>query len=264
MRIETRCSDLAHFETAPNAWSGIVSIFAHVPPDLRRAVHRRVVAGLRPGGVLILEAYTPEQLRLGTGGPPAAELTMDLATLEGELARLVFEVAGEREREVFEGRYPRGRGHVVQIVGRKPLDDRSRRQGVQPRSPQGAAWPTATYARSVPAPAFKGLPQHGSAPAHELLGAPLRQPEDRVAALAESRDGGEARQAQGLIQALARSQVPLCGERVLRHPDAPPGEGDQAAAGRREAFDAQGALGRLRLGPRGRRTRQPTQARRPR
>ena len=52
-----------------------------------------------------------------------AEMTMDLATLEDELAGLVFEVARELEREAFEGRYHRGRGHVVQIVGRKPLDD---------------------------------------------------------------------------------------------------------------------------------------------
>jgi SAM-dependent methyltransferase len=123
VEIVTCRSDLAHFAIAPNTWMGIVSIFAHVPPDLRRAVHRRVVAGLRPGGVLILEAYTPEQLRFGTGGPPVVELTMDLATLEDELAGLVFEVAREREREVFEGRYHRGRGHVVQIVGRKPADD---------------------------------------------------------------------------------------------------------------------------------------------
>ena len=77
---------------------------------------------LRPGEVLILEAYTLEQLRLGTGGPPVAELSIDLATLEDELAGLVFEVARKREREVFEGRYHHGRGHVVQISGRKPAD----------------------------------------------------------------------------------------------------------------------------------------------
>jgi SAM-dependent methyltransferase len=123
VRITTHHGDLAHFAIAPNAWSGIVSIFAHVPPDLRRAVHRGVVAGLRPGGVLILEAYTPEQLRFGTGGPPVAELTMELATLQDELAGLVFDVACEREREVHEGRYHSGRGHVVQIVGRKPAQE---------------------------------------------------------------------------------------------------------------------------------------------
>jgi hypothetical protein len=47
-------------------------------------------------------------------------LTRDLATLGVELAGLVFDVAHEREREVFEGRYHRGRGHVVQIVELKP------------------------------------------------------------------------------------------------------------------------------------------------
>ncbi|WP_200389711.1 hypothetical protein [Thiocapsa imhoffii] len=123
LNMDTRsAADLPQFKIQPNAWSGIVSIFAHVPPDLRRAVHRRVVEGLRPGGVLILEAYTPEQLRFGTGGPPVAELTMSLATLQVELDGLMFEVARECEREVFEGRYHQGRGHVVQIIGRKPVD----------------------------------------------------------------------------------------------------------------------------------------------
>lgn len=64
----------------------------------------------------------PEQLRFGTGGPSVPELTMDVATLEDELAGLVFDVAHERERQVFKGRYHRGRGHVVQIVGRNPAD----------------------------------------------------------------------------------------------------------------------------------------------
>ncbi|WP_242467769.1 hypothetical protein [Thiocapsa imhoffii] len=51
-----------------------------------------------------------------------AEMTMVLATLDDEIAGLVFEVARECEREVFEGRYHQGRGHVVQIVGRKPAE----------------------------------------------------------------------------------------------------------------------------------------------
>jgi hypothetical protein len=41
---------------SPNAWSGIGAIFTHVPPDLRRTVHQRVVDGLLPGGVVILQA----------------------------------------------------------------------------------------------------------------------------------------------------------------------------------------------------------------
>ncbi|MBA1147570.1 class I SAM-dependent methyltransferase [Ectothiorhodospiraceae bacterium WFHF3C12] len=118
--IETICSDLAEYSIAPGAWAAIVSIFAHVPPDLRRATHRQVVAGLQPGGVLILEAYTPAQVSYGTGGPPSAEMMMDMAGLRTELEGLELVVACERERAVHEGKYHCGLAHVVQVVGRKP------------------------------------------------------------------------------------------------------------------------------------------------
>lgn len=118
--LDIICTDLAHYSIDPGYWAGIVSIFAHVPADLRRSLHRDVVNGLRPGGVLILEAYTPHQLAYATGGPKTAEMTMDLARLEAELEGLVFDTAVECEREVIEGKYHTGLGHVVQLVGRKP------------------------------------------------------------------------------------------------------------------------------------------------
>ena len=69
VEIETVATDLADYSIAVAAWAGIVATFAHLPPALRRRVHRDVVAGLQPGGVFILEAYTPAQLAFGTGGP---------------------------------------------------------------------------------------------------------------------------------------------------------------------------------------------------
>ncbi len=117
--IACECSDLADYAIEPGAWAGIVSIFGHMPPDLRRQVHAQVVNGLRPGGVFIVEAYTPNQLDYGTGGPPVADMMMDVATLEAELPGLVFDFAREREREVVEGRYHTGAGHVVQLVARR-------------------------------------------------------------------------------------------------------------------------------------------------
>jgi SAM-dependent methyltransferase len=119
-RVDFVHADLADFPIEPSAWAGVVSIFAHLPPPVRRTVHRRLVDGLRPGGVLILEAYTPDQLAHGTGGPPTADLMMDLETLRDELAGLVLEVGREVEREVREGTLHQGKSAVVQVVGRKP------------------------------------------------------------------------------------------------------------------------------------------------
>ena len=118
--ITTVHSDLAKHEIDPDAWDGIVSVFCHLPPALRAEVHRRCVSGLRSGGVMLLEAYTPRQLGHGTGGPPAAELMMDEETLRAELAGLEFMHLQECEREIHEGAFHNGLGAVVQVVGRKP------------------------------------------------------------------------------------------------------------------------------------------------
>jgi hypothetical protein len=111
--------DLADFELGQDRWDLIVSIFAHVPPGLRRDVHRRAVAALKPGGSLLLEAYTPAQIGRGTGGPQSAELTMTLEALRDELAPLEFVHAVELEREILEGPGHSGVGAVVQVIAHK-------------------------------------------------------------------------------------------------------------------------------------------------
>jgi SAM-dependent methyltransferase len=118
--LETVHADLADFAIAEGAWAGIVAVFAHLPPALRARTHAAVVKGLRPGGVYLLEAYTPQQLALGTGGPADVELLMTADGLRRELAGLEFEICREVEREVVEGRFHSGRAAVVQVLARRP------------------------------------------------------------------------------------------------------------------------------------------------
>lgn len=120
--VNATLADLADFDIGMNRWSAIISIFAHMPPELRRSVHHRCVAGLKPQGVMVLEAYTPEQLNYKTGGPPVAEQMMDLASLKDELAGLKIKTGQEIIRTVREGKYHNGEGAVVQMVGIKPGD----------------------------------------------------------------------------------------------------------------------------------------------
>jgi SAM-dependent methyltransferase len=119
VKIETTVADLANYSIAAGAWTGIVAIYAHLPPALRRRIHRDVVTGLQPGGVFILEAYTPAQLAFATGGPKAPELLMTLAGLREDLAGLEFLIARELERDVIEGSGHTGRAAVVQILAEK-------------------------------------------------------------------------------------------------------------------------------------------------
>jgi SAM-dependent methyltransferase len=119
-RIVTVVADLASYGVEPNAFDLIVLIFVHLPPGLRRAVHAAVVQGLRPGGALVLEAYTPEQLELGTGGPQTPGLFMRVEPLLQEFAGLRFEIARELRRDVREGTLHQGESAVVQMLGFAP------------------------------------------------------------------------------------------------------------------------------------------------
>ena len=111
--------ELETFHIQPNSWDLAVSIFAHTPQELRRKLHRQVVAGLKPGGVFVLEAYTPAQIANNTGGPKDASLMPTAELLRSELAGLVFDRIEEVEREVVEGSLHTGTAHVVQVVAHR-------------------------------------------------------------------------------------------------------------------------------------------------
>jgi SAM-dependent methyltransferase len=120
VQVAAVTADLAHHDLGVECWDGIVSIFAHMPPAVRTDLHRRVVAALRPGGVFLLEAYTPDQIGRGTGGPNVPEMTMTLDLLRAELSGLEELHGVEFVRSVVEGPGHTGDGAVVQFIARKP------------------------------------------------------------------------------------------------------------------------------------------------
>ncbi|MGE0792026.1 MAG: cyclopropane-fatty-acyl-phospholipid synthase family protein [Sandaracinaceae bacterium] len=120
VELTTVVADLADYDLGEARWAGIVSIWAHVPPSLRAPLHAACVRALRPGGAMVLEAYTPKQLeRPGVGGPPTAELLMTPEALRAELAGLDLERCEEVDRDVQEGRYHHGPSTTVQVLGFK-------------------------------------------------------------------------------------------------------------------------------------------------
>jgi len=114
--INTIVADLAEFDPGQEQWAGIVSIFCHLPAAIRTALHGKLANALKPGGVLLLEAYTPAQLAFKTGGPPIAEMMMSKDTLKAELNGLRFAHLQELERDIIEGSGHTGRGAVVQAI----------------------------------------------------------------------------------------------------------------------------------------------------
>jgi SAM-dependent methyltransferase len=120
VELTTMVADLADFDLGEARWDLVVSIFAHTPPTIRARTHASIAAALRPGGRFVLEAYTPDQIGRGTGGPPVPELTMTLDGLRSELTDLHFDHGTETVRNIVEGDGHTGEGAVVQVIAQRP------------------------------------------------------------------------------------------------------------------------------------------------
>ena len=120
LTVTATLADLADYAIPPGHWHGIVSIFCHLPPALRRQVLRDCVSGLAPGGLFMLEGYTPRQLAFGTGGPKDVALLLEPEDIRTELDGLELLHFAEVQREVVEGSLHTGMAAVLQVVARKP------------------------------------------------------------------------------------------------------------------------------------------------
>jgi hypothetical protein len=102
-----------------NRFDCIAAVFNHIPSDVRKAVHNRYVSALKPGGVLIMEAFDKKQLGRKTGGPNSLDMLYDVQLLKEDFAALDIVNLSQIERVLREGPYHNGKAEVVQFVGIK-------------------------------------------------------------------------------------------------------------------------------------------------
>jgi SAM-dependent methyltransferase len=130
--IRTEVADLASYEPPPEMFGSVVSIFAHLPSALRRRLYPLVARSLKPGGIILMEAYTPAQLARNTGGPKDADMLPTCADLAHAFPDCEPILCQEIEREVIEGQYHTGLASVMQFIARKkPLPSPSHQQGLE-------------------------------------------------------------------------------------------------------------------------------------
>jgi SAM-dependent methyltransferase len=75
---------------------------------------------LKPGGLLIIQGYTPKQLHYGTGGPKQVENLYTRPILEDTFRTFQDVTIVEEERELHEGASHCGMSAVISLTGRKP------------------------------------------------------------------------------------------------------------------------------------------------
>ena len=74
---------------------------------------------LKPGGLLIIQGYTPKQLQYGTGGPKQVENLYTRTMLEDAFGDLRDLTIVEEEREIHEGTSHGGMSAVINLTARR-------------------------------------------------------------------------------------------------------------------------------------------------
>jgi SAM-dependent methyltransferase len=112
--------DVHSFAYPDAAFDVVVEIFTQFSSPADRA---KKWAGMRkslkPGGLLIIQGYTPKQLQYGTGGPKEIENLYTRAMLEQAFHDLRDVTITEEEREIHEGTSHGGMSAVINFTGWK-------------------------------------------------------------------------------------------------------------------------------------------------
>lgn len=118
--IKTIEADIRQFEFENNPYDGIVAIYAHFPEDFRPELYARYRSSLKPGGCLILEGFSPEQLRYDSGGPKDLRLMYTFDEIKSVFADWNIHVLQQTTIHLDESDHHRGPAAVVRAVITKP------------------------------------------------------------------------------------------------------------------------------------------------
>jgi len=119
--VRYEVADCANWAWPHGHYDLVAAIFIQfADPQQRTRLFADMVGALKPGGVLVLQGYTPRQLEYKTGGPPHVEHLYTEELLRDAFAGLQLLELGSYEDELTEGLQHRGRSALVGMVARKP------------------------------------------------------------------------------------------------------------------------------------------------
>ena len=112
--------DLATWPWPTAEFDVIVAIFIQfADPPFRQRIFGGIKTALKPGGLLLMQGYRPEQLNYRTGGPSQVENLYTTALLEDSFSDFASVEINEHDSMVDEGGGHAGMSALIDFVGRK-------------------------------------------------------------------------------------------------------------------------------------------------
>jgi cyclopropane fatty-acyl-phospholipid synthase-like methyltransferase len=119
VKFEIDCADAKEKEYDSESVDVVALIYAHLPEETRKALHAKAVQWLKPGGLIILEAFNSHQLNNASGGPKNDALLYTKEMLQNDFHELKIEYLEYLETSLSEGKFHHGNADVVRMLARK-------------------------------------------------------------------------------------------------------------------------------------------------
>jgi len=103
----------------PHFFDCIVLIFAHTHPLKRNEVHQKLISFLKPGGTLVLEGFSKNQISYNTGGPRDVNMLFSKKEMESDFGLFSELTIAETDIILNEGPFHQGKAAVIRILGVK-------------------------------------------------------------------------------------------------------------------------------------------------
>lgn len=116
VEIEYHVSNLAEFNFETNKYDAAAFIYVHLPRSIIKTVYSNIIKSLKPGGKIILEVYSINQLGKNSGGPKDERVLYSDKKLEELLEGTNIQFLKEMEVELNEGKHHVGTASVIRAV----------------------------------------------------------------------------------------------------------------------------------------------------
>jgi ubiquinone/menaquinone biosynthesis C-methylase UbiE len=117
--INYQIANASTIEYPENSFHLVALIYAHFPETIRKSVHEKIVRWLKPGGLVVLEAFNPKQLNNTSGGPKDLSMLYTKEIMADDFKELIIQQLNTETIELNEGKYHTGKAEIIRFIGKK-------------------------------------------------------------------------------------------------------------------------------------------------
>jgi SAM-dependent methyltransferase len=120
-RVDYAVADVDQWHWPEATYEGIAAIFVQfADPEMRVRLFANMARALAPGGILVLQGYTPRQLQFKTGGPGIESHLYTAEMLRHAFGSLHLLELRQYDADLHEGTHHSGRSALIGLVAQRP------------------------------------------------------------------------------------------------------------------------------------------------